>query len=60
MIHLTVGRVPGVTRETEALKRAFDEGENVEAKAFPNVHTAASALKLWLRELPNSIVPEDM
>eukprot|EP00026_Physarum_polycephalum_P001989 Phypoly_transcript_01993.p1 GENE.Phypoly_transcript_01993~~Phypoly_transcript_01993.p1 ORF type:complete len:766 (+),score=95.14 Phypoly_transcript_01993:705-3002(+) len=53
-------RVPGVARETEAMKRAFDESEEVEAKTFPNVHTAASALKLWLRELPNSIVPEDM
>ena len=52
--------MPGVARETEALKRAFDDGDVVEAKLFPNVHTAASALKLWLRELPNSIVPEDM
>jgi len=53
-------RIPGMKQEMELMKRTFDEGDIVEAKNFPNVHTAASVLKLWFRELPSSIIPEDM
>jgi len=51
-------RVPGVKQETDAMRKAFDDGDVVEAKTFPNVHTAASVFKLWFRELPSSIIPE--
>eukprot|EP01113_Clastostelium_recurvatum_P006123 TRINITY_DN12778_c0_g1_i1.p1 TRINITY_DN12778_c0_g1~~TRINITY_DN12778_c0_g1_i1.p1 ORF type:complete len:785 (-),score=141.61 TRINITY_DN12778_c0_g1_i1:31-2385(-) len=51
-------RVPGLAAEIQTIKHQLDEGsDNIQST---NVHTPASLLKLWLRELPEPLVPEPM
>ncbi|KAK3539202.1 hypothetical protein QTP86_029592, partial [Hemibagrus guttatus] len=50
-------RLPGQENQVKNFREAFDAGER---PSFPNdtdVHTVASLLKLYLRELPEPVVP---
>ncbi|KAI9260249.1 Rho GTPase activation protein [Sporodiniella umbellata] len=51
-------RIPGSTLSVNQLKEKFNEGGDVNfEKTKPDPHTIATLLKLYLRELPESIVP---
>ncbi len=51
-------RVPGIAGEIQALKKQLDDG--TDQVQSTNVHSPASLLKLWLRELPEPLIPESM
>jgi RalA-binding protein 1 len=54
--HQGVYRLPGVKSKVEELKSHFDKGEVVDlSEQDPN--TVASLLKLYLRELPEPLIP---
>ncbi|XP_061645533.1 rho GTPase-activating protein 22 isoform X2 [Phyllopteryx taeniolatus] len=50
-------RAPGQTTHVRELQDAFDRGENLLFASATNVHTVASLLKLYLRELPEPLIP---
>ncbi|XP_061546306.1 rho GTPase-activating protein 22 isoform X2 [Phycodurus eques] len=50
-------RTPGQTTHVRELQDAFDRGENLLFASATNVHTVASLLKLYLRELPEPVIP---
>nr|XP_029496876.1 rho GTPase-activating protein 22-like [Oncorhynchus nerka] len=50
-------RIPGQTNHVQELQDAFDCGEKPLFDSNTDVHTVASLLKLYLRELPEPVVP---
>uniref|UniRef100_A0A8C7ID89 Rho GTPase activating protein 22 n=1 Tax=Oncorhynchus kisutch TaxID=8019 RepID=A0A8C7ID89_ONCKI len=50
-------RMPGQTNHVQELQDAFDCGEKPLFDSNTDVHTVASLLKLYLRELPEPVVP---
>ncbi|XP_041865915.1 rho GTPase-activating protein 22 isoform X2 [Melanotaenia boesemani] len=50
-------RAPGQTNHVRELQDAFDRGEKPVFDSSTDVHTVASLLKLYIRELPEPIVP---
>ncbi|XP_055004301.1 rho GTPase-activating protein 24-like [Boleophthalmus pectinirostris] len=50
-------RQPGQTRMVQALRQAYDSGERPMFDSSTDVHTVASLLKLYLRQLPEPLVP---
>ncbi|CAG09375.1 unnamed protein product, partial [Tetraodon nigroviridis] len=50
-------RAPGQTNHVRELQGAFDRGEKLVFDSSTDVHTVASLLKLYIRELPEPIVP---
>ncbi|XP_056287870.1 rho GTPase-activating protein 24 isoform X2 [Pseudoliparis swirei] len=50
-------RLPGQTNLVKELQDAFDCGEKPSFDGDTDVHTVASLLKLYLRELPEPVVP---
>jgi len=50
-------RVPGSTEQTNWLKRQFNEGRNVSFSSS-SCHDAVGLLKMYLRELPELLIPE--
>ena len=50
-------RVPADLDEVTALKSRFDQWETPRC---PDCHTAASLLKLWLRELYEPLIPDQL
>ncbi|XP_070412081.1 rho GTPase-activating protein 24-like isoform X2 [Nothobranchius furzeri] len=50
-------RRPGQTSLVKELQEAFDSGERPSFSSCTNVHTVASLLKLYLRQLPEPLVP---
>ncbi|KAJ8014055.1 hypothetical protein DPEC_G00036280 [Dallia pectoralis] len=50
-------RMPGQTNHVRELQDAFDCGEKPLLDSTTDVHTVASLLKLYLRELPEPVVP---
>uniref|UniRef100_A0A4W5QKE7 Rho GTPase activating protein 22 n=1 Tax=Hucho hucho TaxID=62062 RepID=A0A4W5QKE7_9TELE len=50
-------RMPGQTNHVRELQDAFDCGEKPLFDSNTDVHTVASLLKLYLRELPEPVVP---
>ncbi|TNM84383.1 hypothetical protein fugu_008561 [Takifugu bimaculatus] len=50
-------RLPGQASLVEELKDAFDSGERPSFDGNTDVHTVASLLKLYLRQLPEPLVP---
>lgn len=50
-------RLPGQASRIHALKDLYDSGSQEEFSTSEDVHTVASLLKLYLRELPQPIVP---
>lgn len=50
-------RLPGQASRIQALKELYDSGSQEEFSSTEDVHTVASLLKLYLRELPQSVVP---
>ncbi|CAN0140396.1 unnamed protein product [Lampetra planeri] len=50
-------RMPGQASLVRDLQRAFDCGERPSFDGSTDVHTVASLLKLYLRELPEPVVP---
>lgn len=51
-------RVPGDIDDVNALKIQMNRGEK--SPKIKDPHVAASALKLWFRELADPIVPADL
>ena len=49
-------RVAAAKSALDNVKSAYDKGLNFAMKK-QNAHVIAGALKLWLRELPDSIIP---
>lgn len=52
-------RKPGSTSEVEKLKDRFSNGD-LSTDGVEDVHTIASLLKLWLRELVEPIIPDEL
>ncbi|XP_075063494.1 rho GTPase-activating protein 25 isoform X2 [Mixophyes fleayi] len=50
-------RLPGQDNLVKQLKEAFDAGERPSFSRDTDVHTVASLFKLYLRELPEPVVP---
>nr|XP_020457207.1 rho GTPase-activating protein 22-like isoform X2 [Monopterus albus] len=50
-------RAPGQTNHVRELQDAFDHGEKPVFDSTTDVHTVASLLKLYIRELPEPIIP---
>ncbi|XP_077438822.1 rho GTPase-activating protein 22 [Vanacampus margaritifer] len=50
-------RAPGQTNHVRLLQDAFDRGESLLFDSTTDVHTVASLLKLYLRELPEPVIP---
>ncbi|XP_074064072.1 rho GTPase-activating protein 25 isoform X2 [Macrotis lagotis] len=50
-------RLPGQDNLVKKLRDAFDAGERPSFERDTDVHTVASLLKLYLRELPEPVVP---
>ncbi|XP_067377270.1 rho GTPase-activating protein 22 isoform X1 [Channa argus] len=50
-------RAPGQTNHVRELQSAFDRGEKPVFDSTTDVHTVASLLKLYIRELPEPIIP---
>ncbi|KAM9332798.1 rho GTPase-activating protein 24 [Pholidichthys leucotaenia] len=50
-------RQPGQTSLVKELQEAFDSGERPSFDSSTDVHTVASLLKLYLRQLPEPLVP---
>ncbi len=50
-------RLPGQASRIQALKELYDSGSQDDFSSTEDVHTVASLLKLYLRELPQPIVP---
>ncbi|EDR26829.1 Rho GTPase-activating protein, putative [Entamoeba dispar SAW760] len=46
--------------ETKRLKEIFDGGQDVTMQIIGDVHVAAGLIKLYLRELPDSLIPKSM
>uniref|UniRef100_A0A914QYE7 Uncharacterized protein n=1 Tax=Panagrolaimus davidi TaxID=227884 RepID=A0A914QYE7_9BILA len=55
----TVGiyRMSGSEEEIEALKNKFDGGSEVDLTVIKDIHSICSLLKLYLRSLPNPLIP---
>ncbi|XP_066570342.1 rho GTPase-activating protein 25 [Amia ocellicauda] len=50
-------RLPGQDNQVKQFRDAFDAGERPSFPSDTDVHTVASLLKLYLRELPQPVVP---
>ena len=50
-------RLPGQASRIQALKELYDSGSQEDFSPTEDVHTVASLLKLYLRELPQPVVP---
>ncbi|KAG7217122.1 hypothetical protein INR49_027663, partial [Caranx melampygus] len=50
-------RQPGQASLVKELQQAFDSGERPSFDSSTDVHTVASLLKLYLRQLPEPLVP---
>jgi hypothetical protein len=50
-------RLPGSQVKVQALKESFDKGENPDLFDCEEVHSVASLLKLYLRQLPEPLIP---
>ncbi|KGL74092.1 Rho GTPase-activating protein 24, partial [Tinamus guttatus] len=50
-------RLPGQANLVKELQDAFDHGEKPSFDSNTDVHTVASLLKLYLRELPEPVIP---
>ncbi|KAI5613383.1 rho GTPase-activating protein 25 isoform X1, partial [Silurus asotus] len=50
-------RLPGQENQVKHFREAFDAGERPSFPPDTDVHTVASLLKLYLRELPEPVVP---
>lgn len=50
-------RLPGQASRIHALKDLYDSGSQEDFSSSEDVHTVASLLKLYLRELPEPVVP---
>ncbi|XP_028324725.1 rho GTPase-activating protein 22 isoform X2 [Gouania willdenowi] len=50
-------RAPGQTNNVRELQDAFDRGEKPVFDSSTDVHTVASLLKLFIRELPEPVIP---
>ncbi|MGH0147346.1 UNVERIFIED_CONTAM: hypothetical protein FKN15_031013 [Acipenser sinensis] len=50
-------RLPGQDNQVKQLRDAFDAGERPSFPSDTDVHTVASLFKLYLRELPEPVVP---
>lgn len=50
-------RLPGQASRIQALKELYDSGSQEDFSNTEDVHTVASLLKLYLRELPQPMVP---
>lgn len=50
-------RLPGQASRIQSLKELYDSGSQEDFSSSEDVHTVASLLKLYLRELPEPVVP---
>eukprot|EP01114_Cavostelium_apophysatum_P004807 TRINITY_DN1518_c0_g1_i1.p1 TRINITY_DN1518_c0_g1~~TRINITY_DN1518_c0_g1_i1.p1 ORF type:complete len:508 (+),score=166.94 TRINITY_DN1518_c0_g1_i1:1514-3037(+) len=50
-------RVPASADDVKALRERLDDGDYECLKQVQNVHTPCALFKLWLRELPEPIIP---
>jgi hypothetical protein len=53
-------RLPGQTSRVQSLKKLYDNGCQFDISVNEDVHTVASLLKLYLRELPQPLIPFEM
>ncbi|XP_028839411.1 rho GTPase-activating protein 24 isoform X3 [Denticeps clupeoides] len=57
LLEVGLFRQPGQATLVKELQEAFDAGEKPSFNSSTDVHTVASLLKLYLRELPEPVVP---
>lgn len=50
-------RLPGQASQIQALRDLYDSGSQQDFRESEDVHTVASLLKLYLRELPEPVIP---
>lgn len=53
-------RVPGNAKVVEKLKESFEKTGDANLDAIDDVYAVAGLLKLFLRELPESVIPAEM
>eukprot|EP01133_Synstelium_polycarpum_P010863 gene10863-12656_t len=54
-----VFRIPGHNNDITTLKKKINEGDYTLAENC-NIHTTTSLLKLWLREVPQALIPDHL
>ena len=57
MREVGIFRLPGQARRIRTLKEQYDAGSQDEFPPNEDVHTVASLFKLYLKELPEPVVP---
>ena len=57
MKEVGIFRLPGQARRIRTLKEQYDAGSQEEFPPNEDVHTVASLMKLYLKELPEPVVP---
>ncbi|KAG1958219.1 rho GTPase-activating protein 25 [Pimephales promelas] len=57
LIEEGIFRLPGQDNQVKQFREAFDAGERPSFPSDTDVHTVGSLLKLYLRELPEPVVP---
>ncbi|XP_041120956.1 rho GTPase-activating protein 24-like [Polyodon spathula] len=57
LLEVGLFRLPGQATLVKELRDAFDAGEKPSFDSSTDVHTVASLLKLYLRELPEPLIP---
>jgi len=50
-------RLAGPQQQINSLRRMYDRGEEVDLHLVDDVHVVSGVLKLWLRELPEPVIP---
>lgn len=52
-------RVPATAPEVQALKEKINQGKYDLINESTDVHTPCALLKLWLREIPEPLIPNE-
>ncbi|XP_078579233.1 protein FAM13A-like isoform X5 [Branchiostoma floridae x Branchiostoma japonicum] len=58
--HEGIFRVNGNTKVVEKMKTSFDKTGDANLEEFGDVFSVASLLKMYLRELPDAVIPESL
>uniref|UniRef100_A0A8C8RN90 Rho-GAP domain-containing protein n=1 Tax=Pelusios castaneus TaxID=367368 RepID=A0A8C8RN90_9SAUR len=60
LYHVGLFRIGGSVKKIKALKQKYDQGEKVELIKDGDIDSVASLLKLFLKELPVAVFPDNL